>query len=114
MHRLDQINEYLSGKIPRPPNPKRSNLDKDPDWEPLYREGVLRKSQLKHGWFYIGQSRNATIARWNKTRNRFEHKRTKFTDVFTDYLDHPEDDQGFDCFLPVAGFKLVVPKRRKT
>lgn len=64
-------------------------------------EGMIPKSQLIDGQSYIGCCRNATIAIWHADKNRFTYRRTKFNYVFDEDICHPEDDNGFDLFIPV-------------
>jgi len=62
-------------------------------------EDILDKSELVVGQTYKGRCRNATEAVWNG--KQFEYQRTKFTFTYTDYINHPEDDNGFDVFMPL-------------
>lgn len=65
-------------------------------------EGMLSKSQLIDGQSYIGHCRNATVAVWHADKNRFTYKREKFNSAFDEDICHPEDDNGFDLFIPVS------------
>lgn len=65
-------------------------------------EGMIPKSQLIDGQSYNGYCRNATEAIWHADKNRFTYRRTKFTSVFDEDICHPEDDNGFDLFVPVS------------
>ena len=67
----------------------------------------IQKAELKHLAWYRGICRNATIAQWNKTNNKFWYTRHKFGDTFTESINHPEDDNGFDLFYP---FELLQDK----
>lgn len=60
---------------------------------------ILDKSELVVGQMYKGMCRNATEALWNGTT--FEYEREKFKTTYTEKLPHPEDDQGFDVFMPL-------------
>ena len=60
---------------------------------------VLDKSELVVGQTYRGMCRNATEAVW--TGQGFEYEREKFKTTYTETLPHPEDDQGYDVFMPL-------------
>lgn len=64
-------------------------------------EGMIPKSQLIDGQSYIGSCRNATVAIWHADKNRFTYRRQKFNSTFDEDICHPEDDNGFDLFIPV-------------
>ena len=72
---------------------------------PDYDENTLRKllvrSELKHGVYYVGRCRNATVARWNATEGCFYHWREKFGRIFIETIKHPSDEEYFDVFRPV-------------
>jgi hypothetical protein len=59
---------------------------------------ILPKAALIPGHYYTGRCRNARIARWDG--EQFWYWRVKFGDRFTEPINHPEDDNGFDLFLP--------------
>lgn len=61
----------------------------------------LPKKYLEHGMYYAGVCRNASIARWNGTKQEFVHWRHKFGHEFVETIKHPEDEQHFDVFYPV-------------
>ena len=60
----------------------------------------IPKADLQDGAYYNGHCRNASIARWFASENQFVYWRTKFGDRFTETINHPEDDNGFDLFYP--------------
>lgn len=62
---------------------------------------MLRKNELEHGNYYKGHCRNASIARWNGINEEFIYIRQKFGDTFLETINHPEDDNGFDLFIPI-------------
>ena len=66
----------------------------------------VQKKDLKDGAYYEGTCRNARVARWNAKLNRFFYTRSKFGSKFTEGINCPEDDNGFDLFFP---YKEVVP-----
>ena len=41
-------------------------------------EKIIAKKDLKHGVYYYGTCRNASIARWNADDQLFYHWRNKF------------------------------------
>jgi len=62
----------------------------------------LPKSELKDGVYYRGSCRNASVAQWDAKHSFFWYMRDKFGAVFEESICHPEDDNGFDLFLPEA------------
>ena len=54
------------------------------------------KELLETGEYYIGQCRNASVARWNG--KVFVYWRTKFNDTFLEEIKCPEDDKVYDVF----------------
>jgi len=65
--------------------------------------GAIPMSELKPGGWYIGQCRNTTIAQW-WPRSGFNYIRYKLGDKYVDTINHFEDDDGYDLFVP---FKLI-------
>lgn len=63
---------------------------------------MIAKADLKHGAYYEGRCRNATLARWDGVQGVFLHWRSKFGERFIEEIDHPEDARGFDVFTPKA------------
>lgn len=62
--------------------------------------GMIRKECLKVGASYKGYCRNSNVAKWNG--ESFEYDRSKFGSVYTDTVKHPQDDDGFDVFVPIS------------
>jgi hypothetical protein len=62
----------------------------------------IAKNDLKHGQYYKGRCRNATIARWNAEDERFYHWRQKFGCRFIETIKHPEDEKYYDVFVVEA------------
>lgn len=58
----------------------------------------IAKNDLIVGKSYTGICRNANIAKWNG--KKFEYQRTKFGSTFTETVNHFEDDNGYDVFVP--------------
>ncbi len=59
---------------------------------------IIPKNQLKHGVYYRGRCRNATVARWNGENQKFYYRRTKFGHIFVEAIGRREDDNIFDVF----------------
>lgn len=70
--------------------------------------GAVSKKDLKDGRDYNGICRHAKVAKWSEKDNCFYYIRKKFDKIFLDRINHPEDDDGFDLFIPV---KLVEDER---
>lgn len=66
------------------------------------RAGMIPKEELVDGSYYAGHCRNARIAMWHSPDQRFYYLRRKFNSTFADSIEHPQDDKGFDVFVPVA------------
>jgi hypothetical protein len=61
--------------------------------------GAIPKSQLEIGFVYEGSCRNADKAVWNGFQ--FEYEREKFGSKFKEKINHFEDDNGYDLFVPI-------------
>lgn len=72
-------------------------------------QDFVRKSDLVDGEYYYGHCRNAKCAKWVAARNEFVYIRTKFGSRFSEGINHPEDDNGFDLFVPY--FKCYPEKQ---
>jgi len=61
---------------------------------------VIPKEKLAEGHWYHGYCRNAIgdLAVW--FNGKFVYIREKFGAFFPEEINHPEDDDGFDLFLP--------------
>jgi hypothetical protein len=59
----------------------------------------IPKAELKHGAYYNGRCRNASIARWDQVDNCFHYWRTKFGSTFLEGIRCPEDETDFDVFV---------------
>lgn len=79
-----------------------SNPVKSEELEEAYAKGMIRKKDLVDGKLYRGTCRNQTEATWHADKNRFTYLRTKFGQTFPEYINHPEDDDGFDFFCPYS------------
>lgn len=60
---------------------------------------MIEKKDLEVGEYYVGRCRNSHVAMWNG--DVFIYLRTKFGDTFAEDIYHPEDDDGFDLFIPM-------------
>lgn len=67
--------------------------------EALINKGAIAKKDLVVGKTYIGTCRNANEAVW--IGECFQYERTKFGYTFLEKINHFEDDNGFDLFIPI-------------
>ena len=65
----------------------------------LIRCGAISKKDLIIGKTYLGHCRNADRAVWNG--EVFIYQRTKFGYTYPEKINHFEDDNGFDLFVPI-------------
>lgn len=63
--------------------------------------GMIPKAGLVDGATYEGYCRNASEAVWHAENERFTYMRTKWHTTFEEDIVHPQDDEGFDVFVPV-------------
>lgn len=69
---------------------------------PAYvRCGALPKSELIDGKKYYGSCRNASEAIWHQDKNCFTYTRYKFGFVYEEDINHFEDDDRSDLFIPL-------------
>lgn len=73
-------------------------------WENYYvpkliQAGAIPKDKLIVGKEYIGNCRNTDVATWNG--KQFEYQRYKFGTHYTDKINHFQDDNGYDLFVPI-------------
>ena len=67
---------------------------------PKYIEcGAIPKSKLIIGKTYLGSCRNASGAVWEG--DYFVYQRYKFGYTFPEKINHFEDDNGYDLFVPI-------------
>lgn len=71
-----------------------------------YENGMLKKEELEDRQYYLGYCRNAYVAQWIKKENCFYYMRRKFSYFYPEKINHPEDDNDMDLFIP---FKKVEP-----
>lgn len=65
----------------------------------LIRCGAISKKDLEIGKTYLGDCRNASEAVWNG--KVFVYKRYKFGFTYDEEINHFEDDDGSDLFVPI-------------
>ena len=61
--------------------------------------GAILKKDLKPGIKYLGECRNSETAIWKG--DEFEYIRTKFGYSYPETINHFEDDDGYDLFVPI-------------
>ena len=64
---------------------------------------VIPKNELVEGETYSGECRNASEAVWNGSK--FTYDRYKFGTWFKEDINHFEDDDGYDVFVPMQIIK---------
>ena len=67
----------------------------------LIKRGMIAKKDLQDGKTYIGHCRNSDEAIWDNSKQKFTYLRYKFGSSFNEDINHPEDDNGFDLFIPI-------------
>ena len=65
----------------------------------IIRCGGIPKNKLEIGKTYIGDCRNASEAVWNG--KVFTYMRTKFGYTYPEHINHFEDDDGYNFFIPI-------------
>ena len=60
---------------------------------------VVPKNELEIDKEYLGNCRNSNKAIWKG--DHFEYQRYKFGHFYTDKINHYEDDDGYDVFVPI-------------
>lgn len=104
--RYDTILEYWAKRAPFkdendiPPIPIVSKNDYDNIIVPnIIRCGGIPKDQLVVGETYIGDCRNANEAVWDG--KIFTYMRTKLGHTYPEAINHFQDDDGYDVFVPI-------------
>jgi len=77
-------------------------------YDELYRKGIIPKNKLVNGKYYLGTCRNASVAVWNG--HNFVYMRSKFGTSFPEDINHLEDDNYFDLFVPL---EIVKPEEHQ-
>ena len=65
----------------------------------IIRCGGIPKGKLIVGKTYIGDCRNAREAVWDG--EKFTYMRTKFGSTYPETINHFQDDDGYDLFVPL-------------
>lgn len=65
----------------------------------LIRHGAIPLHELIAGKTYIGTCRNASEAVW--LGDKFEYMRYKWGETYPEKINHFEDDDGYDVFVPI-------------
>ena len=73
-------------------------------YDEIYSKGIIRKKDLIKNQYYLGKCRNSDVAFWNGFE--FLYSRYKFGSSYIDTINHPEDDNGYDLFIPL---RIVEP-----
>lgn len=106
--RNKRIEEYWDNLLPFrepkdvPPLPKVDAKK----WKEFYVPKIIKangipRKDLVDGQFYIGDHRNANVAKWDAKKEHFVYMRYKFGSIFEDVCKHFEDDDGFALFVPL-------------
>lgn len=61
--------------------------------------GAIPKKDLLVDRTYLGDCRNSNMATWNG--EKFVYTRCKFGMFYDEFINHFEDDDGFDLFVPI-------------
>ena len=72
----------------------------------LIRCGAIPKEKLVVGKCYEGSCRNASKAVWDG--DKFTYKRTKFGYTYNEDINHFQDDDGFDLFVPLKEINVLI------
>lgn len=103
--RYNDILEYWKNRKPFkdeddiPPIPRVKPNDYEEIIIPnIIRCGGIPKEDLVIGETYIGDCRNAGEAVWGG--KRFTYMRTKFGTTYPEDINHFQDDDGYDVFVP--------------
>ncbi len=77
------------------------------DWDNFYvpiliKCGAIPKENLEIGKLYKGTCRNANVAMW--IGDKFKYERTKYNFTYNETINHFQDDDGHDLFVPL--FKI--------
>lgn len=103
--RYERVKKYLQEMQPFidwvPTVPKMQSKEDYEEYviKNYIRCGAIPKKDLIIGKTYIGDCRNASEATWNG--KVFVYKRTKFNFTYDEEINHFEDDNGYDLFIPL-------------
>lgn len=65
----------------------------------IIRCGGIPKDKLIKGKEYLGSCRNSSIGIW--TGEKFRYVRHKFGTTYEEEINHFQDDDGYDLFVPI-------------
>lgn len=68
-------------------------------YKELYIKGIIPKKELIKGKYYFGKCRNSNTALWNGYV--FVYMRNNFGTLYPEDINHLEDDNGYDLFIPL-------------
>ena len=96
---LQTMKPFTDDYIPEPPitTPELYQKYVIPNF---IRCGAIPKDKLVVGKTYFGSCRNADKAIW--LGDKFEYTRNKFGASYQEKINHFEDDDGFDLFVPIS------------
>lgn len=100
--RLQNMKQFTDDYIPVPPitTPELYKKYVIPNF---IRCGAIPKDKLVKGKKYFGGCRNANVAVW--LGDKFEYMRTKFGATYPETINHFQDDNGYDLFVPIREIK---------
>ena len=100
--RLKSMKQFTDDYIPEPPitTPELYQKYVIPNF---IRCGAIPKDKLVKGKTYFGSCRNADTAVW--LGDKFEYIRHKWGDSYPEKINHFEDDNGYDLFVPIREIK---------
>lgn len=95
---LNSMKPFTEDYIPEPPI---TDIDtyKNVVIPNFIRCGAIPKDKLIKGKTYFGSCRNADKAIW--LGDQFEYIRHKWGDSYPEKINHFEDDDGYDLFVPI-------------
>lgn len=98
IERMQNMQPFTDEFIPEPPIIDKEIYEKYviPNF---IRCGAIPKDKLVKGKRYYGSCRNASEAVW--LGDEFEYIRYKFGDTFPERINHFQDDDGYDVFVPI-------------
>lgn len=97
---IQKFDEDTIWNIGRLPKPIPGDMFRE-----MYRKGVIPKKELIKNHYYYGKCRGAKVALWNGYE--FIYMKDFWgQSSYREEIFHPEDDNGFDVFIPV---KEVTP-----
>lgn len=97
---LQNMTPFINLEDIRPIPKMKNNIDYQEYVVKNYiRCGAIPKDQLIIGEEYLGKCRNSDKALWDG--KVFIYQRTKFNSTYTEKINHFEEDDGYDLFIPL-------------